>query len=314
MQDNYLFDLSAATKIELSGPDARLFLHNLCTSDIKNMAEGGGCEAFLCTAKARVVGHIFVGHYRKDNDAVLWLDTVPGQSETLTKHLNHYLISEQVEICDRTAELAMYRLVGPSAQTLLEKYFGSALSGLKHLQNQTVGPKTFVRRFDGLSLPGFDIFCPKEETAWLAKLHLPFDPPEAYEALRVEAGLPAFGSDIDVNRFVVEVNRSAQAICYTKGCYLGQEPIVMARDRGQVNRLLLGVKTATGDVLPHGAKLFKDGEEVGQVTSSVRSPRLNQVIALAYLKRGFQTPGMELVIEPNTDGRAVVVSQVPFIG
>src|SRR5207253_401243 len=90
--------------------------------------------------------------------------------------------------------------------------------------------------------------------------------PETHELLRVEAGWPRYGVDIDENRFVVEVGRATQAISYTKGCYLGQEPIVMARDRGHVNRTLLGIKAAQADALPRGARLFRDGNEVGQVT------------------------------------------------
>jgi tRNA-modifying protein YgfZ len=317
MQETYFFDLSAHTKIELAGPEARSFLHNLCSNDVKNLAESAGCEAFLTTAKARVVAHIYVGYFRKGDQGVLWLDTVPGQAETLAKHLNHYLISERVEVFDRTQELGLYRIVGSSAQSILEKLLGCSLSGLKHLHNQAVdfgnNAKGFVRRFEGLNLPGFDIICSKTETSWIQKLNLPFADPQVHEILRVEAGLPAFGRDIDENRLVMEVNRVPQAICYTKGCYLGQEPIVMARDRGQVNRLLLGVKTATGDSLQAGSRLFKDGAEVGQATSSVRSPRLDQVIALAYLKRGFQAPGMELIVEPESDGRTVEVAALPFI-
>jgi folate-binding protein YgfZ len=137
--------------------------------------------------------------------------------------------------------------------------------------------------------------------------------PRVHEILRVEAGLPAFGCDIDDNRLVMEVGRAAQAISYTKGCFLGQEPIVMARDRGQVNRMLLGVVVAAGDELPRGARLFLGEAEVGQVTSSVRSPRLGQVIALAYLKRGHQEPGLQLAVEPTTDGRAAAVAALPFL-
>src|SRR5438552_22379 len=118
-----LFDLSSHAKIELSGPEARPFLHNLCSNDVKNLVEGAGCEAFLTTAKARVIAHVFVGNFRVHEQPVLWLDTVPGQAETLARHLNHYIVSEQVEVADRTEELAMQRVVGPLARALLETFF-----------------------------------------------------------------------------------------------------------------------------------------------------------------------------------------------
>ena len=103
-----------------------------------------------------------------------------------------------------------------------------------------------------------------------------------YEVLRVEAGVPEFGIDLDDNRLVFEVGRTAQAISYTKGCYLGQEPIVMARDRGHVNRLLLGLKLTGDSAVSPGSKVIRDGQEIGLTTSSVVSPRLG-ALALAYL-------------------------------
>src|SRR6516165_8656140 len=112
-----LFDLSDRGKIELTGKEALLFLHNLCTNDVKNLAVGMGCEAFLCTAKAKVVAHFFVSHYQND---VLLLDFEPGQTEKVFKHLNHYLISEQVEITDRSSEFRLAHLCGPHAHGILE--------------------------------------------------------------------------------------------------------------------------------------------------------------------------------------------------
>jgi len=312
-----LFDLSTLAKVELSGLEARPFLHNLCTNDVKNLAEGSGCEAFLTTAKARVVAHVFVGHFRIQDQPVLLLDAVPGQANVLVRHLNHYIVSEQVEVADRTEAYSLIRVVGPLARSQLETFFGCHLAGLKHLQHQAIRfpdrSGGFVRRFDGLSLPAFDVIGPKAAVSWADKWEVPPADGAVYECLRVEAGLPVFGFDMDDTRLVMEIGRTAQAICYTKGCFLGQEPIVMARDRGQVNRLLLGVKLPPGKPLERGARLFKGEAEVGQVTSSVFSPRLNQVIALAYLKRGHHEPVLELVVDPATDGRKAIVTALPFI-
>jgi len=304
-----LFDLSTRTKVELLGPEAGMFLHNLCTNDVKNLAEGAGCEAFLTTAKARVIAHFFVNHF-KDN--FFLLDAVPGQTDVLMRHLDHYLISERVEIVDRTKELALVRVVGPQARSFCETSFGFSLEGLKPLEHREVilkdGAQGWVRRFDGLSIPAFDFFGPHFH------LDLEASDPQVHEILRVEASLPEFGIDIDDTRLVMEVGRTKQAINYAKGCFLGQEPIVMARDRGQINRTLLGVKIAKGEVLPRGAKLFSGEAEVGLVTSSVRSPRLGEIISMAYLKRGHQDVGLALTVEPTTDGRQAIVSGLPFIG
>lgn len=285
-----VFDLSDRGKIWLAGPDARAFLNNLCTQDVKNLPVGECREAFLTTAKARVIAHVWITQQMNDT---LGLEMAATQVDKVLQHLNHHLISERVEITDRTQEYSMLRLVGPRVRNL-----GLKLGSIPSF------------RHDILGIEGFDVFWDLPDLPlleWHVEAGAVIGTPTTYNLLRIEAGLPEYGIDIDENRLAMEVNRP-QAISYTKGCYLGQETIVMARDRGQVNRLLMGVKVSGDAPLTPGAKLFRGTDEVGQVTSSVFSPRLGQVIALAYLRRGSWDPGTELVI----DGHAATVCALPF--
>ena len=136
--------------------------------------------------------------------------------------------------------------------------------------------------------------------------------PQTFETLRIEAGMPIYGVDVDENRFVMEVPRALRAVSYSKGCYLGQEPIVMARDRaGHVNRAFLGVKILEGGVLPAGTKLFRDGNDVGLITSSTMSPRLGAALAIGYIRRGHQEPGTRLEADTADGKRAVEVLEFP---
>src|SRR3954469_23368265 len=126
------------------------------------------------------------------------------------------------------------------------------------------------------------------------------------------AGTPVDRLDMDENTFAPEVNRIQQAISYQKGCYLGQEPIVMARDRGVVQRALVGL--SLGDAAgPRGALLYREGREVGRVTSCVRSPRFGWV-ALGYARRGSQAPGTELELDDGGTRRPVKVAALPLSG
>jgi len=313
-----VFDHSAYSKVELAGPDAVGFLHNLCTNDIKDLTFGAGCEAFLTTHKARVVAHFAVSQVRWDGKETLWLDTEPGQAERIIAHLNHFLISEQVELTDRTRDLALLRVVGPASAALVAQALQTTAGELQpwhHAICATPFGTVGVRFQRALGVLGYDCMCRPEVAArlWERLLTAGVTPAgtQAHEILRVEAGFPAYGIDMDENRFVVEVGRS-DAVSYTKGCYLGQEPIVMARDRGQVNRLLTGILAGPGDVLPPGTVLLRDGAEVGQTTSSVWSPRAKHVVALAYLRRGHQEPGTELTVAPPEAGRKAVVASLPL--
>jgi folate-binding protein YgfZ len=276
-------------------------LHNLSSQDVRNLAAGAVSEAFLMTATAKVVAYLRIACLSSDaRRAVLRLDLAPGTFDRVMKHLDHYLISEQVEFADRTRDLAQLHLAGPRA--------ADAVKALPP------GLTVEVLPVDRLGLSGYDLFCAAGNAGglWEALVSAEAVPAgrEEFEVLRVEAGMPVQGADVDESTFAPEVGRTAQAISYTKGCYLGQEPVVMARDRGHVNRQLLGLKLS-GDPVPHGSLVLRDGKEVGRVTSSVGSPRLG-TIALAYLRRGNQEAGTAVEVEVQGQRRPAEVARLPF--
>jgi folate-binding protein YgfZ len=279
--DAALFDVSDRGKLEVRGPDAPSFLHNLSTNDILNLPLGAGCEAFFTTAKAKVVAHALVYHVRiaGGRDA-LWLDLAPGQAKRLLQHLDHFLIAEQVELADHTADFSQFHVVGPRARAVLDAALGEPIPDLGPLEHmeRTFGASAtcHVRRHEPLNLPGYDILCLSSRSEEVKQRLLAAGAaaagPEAYEILRVEAGTPIYGKDIDEDRFVVEVGRPA-AISYTKGCYLGQEPIVRVRDRGRTNWRLVGLEVA-GPADPSPADPLETDAKprAGRITSAARLP------------------------------------------
>jgi len=308
--DAVIFDCSHRGKVHVTGADALRFLHNLSTNDILHLAAGSGCEAFLTNLKARIVAYLQVFHLPGPQ---LWLDTAPGMAAKVIQHLDHFLISEQVEFSDRTAALAQLHVAGPRAAAAVGEAFAGAETLVPMQALEVRGPfgESQVRRVDRLRLPGFDLLCPVEHAValWQA-LHGKRVQPAGqivFEALRIAAGTPAQGLDIDENTFAPEVGRTAEAICYTKGCYLGQEPIVMARDRGHINRLLLRIELPDGPV-PHNSPLFHDGKEVGRVTSSAAVPGRAGAVGLAYIRRGSQEPGTILEVESQGQRSRAVIS------
>lgn len=316
-----LFDTSAAGKLLLTGSDAPMFLGNLGTNDTKNLPLGGGCEAYFCDSRAKVQFASWIFHVRLgDGRHAMWVETTPGRNEDLVKYLDRYLISEQVEIEDVTQRFAQFHLAGPKVREVLAKSLGALIPELPEFghMERTFGVSTTcsIRRRDQLGVPGFDLVCSREQAAGVRAMveaaGAVRGSAETFETLRIEAGTPVFGPDIDANRFVMEVGRAARAVSYEKGCFLGQEPIVMARDRaGHVNRAFLGLKVLQGDPLPAGAKLFHDGQDVGLVTSSCHSPRLGAPVALAYLRWKHQEPGTKMEAETPTGRQPVEVVGLP---
>jgi tRNA-modifying protein YgfZ len=291
-----VFDTSATAKLELSGPDAPKFLHNLCTNGIISLPLGGGCEAYLCDSRAKVQFAIWVYHVRPGDRHALWVETTAGRNADLVKYLDRYLISEAVEIADVTDRYAQMHLAGPKSAEVLAAASGGAIPPLEEFQHmeRTLGPATCsIRRRTLLGVTGFDVVCPADAAGkvWNALTRAGATPAgsAAFETLRVEAGTPIFGPDIDSNRFVMECARAERAVSYSKGCFLGQEPIVMARDRaGFINRAFLGMKVLSGGPVPPGTKILHANQDAGVVTSSIDSPRLGSAVAIGYVRRGHQ--------------------------
>ena len=319
-----LFAQPGRGQIEVSGPEAPAFLHNLSTNDIESLPLGGGCEAYFCDPRAKAVGHAFIYHVMLEGGKhALWLDVEAGANEKLFKHLDRHLIAEKVELADRTAQFTQMHLAGPAAKAILEQALGDRLPDLAefmHLERTfSLNATCHLRRRDPLGVPGYDVTCLNERAQGVRDLLVASGAkpagPETFNLLRIEAGTPIHGFDIDETRFVMEAPRALRAVSYSKGCYLGQEPIVMARDRaGHVNRAFLGMRILEGGPLPKGAKLFRDGTEVGVTTSSVDSPRLGAALALGYIRRGHQEPGTRLEAETAEGRRAVEVLAFPPLG
>ena len=315
-----LFDVSGQGKLEVSGPEAPVFLHNLCTNDVANLPLGAGCEAYFCDRRAKALAHAFIYHVLIGNkEHAFWLDVTPGHGARLLKHLDRHLIAEQVEMSDRTSEFAQLHLAGPNARVVLEKALGQPMPDLAEFQHMErtfgVNATCHVRRHDTLGLPGYDLVCLNERAVGVWQMLVAAGArsagSQAYETMRIEAGTPVYGIDIDENRFVMEVPLALRAVSYAKGCYLGQEPIIMARDRaGHVNRAFLGVKVLEGGCLTAGTKLWREGNDVGLITSCTISPRLGAPLALGYLRRGHQEPGLRL--EADTPEGKKPVEVLPF--
>ena len=105
---------------------------------------------------------------------------------------------------------------------------------------------------------------------------------EELERLRVLAGTPRWGREIDDRVLPAEAGLDETAISFEKGCYPGQEPIARQRYRGRVNRGLRLLEITSDELPPYDAELSYEGKPVGRVTSAVRDD--GRVVALAYVR------------------------------
>jgi folate-binding protein YgfZ len=298
-QSAALFDLSDRVSIELRGKDRQPFLHNFCTNDIKRLQPGEGCEAFLTNIKGRVVGHILV-FAAKD---ALWLDSVPGSATFLASHLDKYVITEDVQVRDRTPDMGMLYVAGPDAASRLGPLLRASVAELEPggcRNGSCAGVDVQARRFDFILTPGFQLVAPRDRLTdlWTGLTAAGIAPAgaAAFEALRIEAGFPHYGVDISEDNIAQEAGRTKRAISFTKGCYLGQEPIARLDAMGHVNRILRGVRLAGGPVPPVQTPVFDEtgAQQVGVITSAAMSYVDTVPVALAMLRSQASKPDTQV--------------------
>jgi tRNA-modifying protein YgfZ len=288
-------ELGHRTQIEVSGADRASFVHNLCTNEVRKLAGGAGCEAFMTTVQGKILAHVFI--FAGADSLVI--ETVDGQSDTILKHLDHYLVSERVTLSDRTSEWSELFVAGPDSEQLIETLFGAfPTARLAHLSANFEDRLIAVRRADlagpiGFLLSGRTGDIAALDAAIVAR-GVPNAGQQAFEAARIEWGFPFFGRDISAANLPQEVARDNLAISFTKGCYLGQETIARIDALGHVNKTLVGLRCESPEIPASGALYSVAGQAVGEVTSAAFSPRLGCPLALAFVRRGHTAAGTRL--------------------
>jgi aminomethyltransferase len=309
-----LHDASYRETLRITGEDRASFLHGMVTQDVKGLAPGTAAYTAMVTAKGAMVADARL----LKREADLLLDLEPGTGAKVKEFLEKYLISEDAELHEVTAEWALLRLLGPRTAEVLSAVLGAAFEPLASnatRQGTLAGAPVVLVGHPSFEKHQVDLLVPRGslEAVWKALVQaggarglkpLGF---QALELLRVEAGVPRYGQDMVDTTIPLEANLT-HAISYNKGCYIGQEVIARATFRGHMNRKLAGLLLGEGEVAP-GAELRKGEKKVGWVTSVVRSPAQGQRVALGYVHRDHLDPGTELTL---AEGRTVKVAPLPF--
>jgi folate-binding protein YgfZ len=272
--------------LRATGKDARDYLHRMSTQAVNGLAPGQTAYAAFLEAKGHVLGE---GHLLGLEDGVL-LDLDLLAREAVRVPLERFVIMDEVAFEDLSDTHAVVPLLGPGAAA------GAAAlpdgAGLAHRNGRR-------------GVPGLDLVRPLEEAgrvraALLAAGAAPLDD-AALEALRILGGLARFGADVDATRLPMEAGLTRSAIAFDKGCYTGQEVVLRATQRGQIQKGLVQLALPAG--AGPGAKLLAGGAEVGVVTSAAETPEGR--VGLGYLRRAHWTPGLSLSIA-GAEGQAVV--------
>ncbi len=263
--------------VVVSGPDASSFLQSLLSQDLDPVAVGEVTHALLLQPQGKLVVDMHALHFA---DEEWWCICERGFGAQLAQGLLRFRIRVKVEIEDGSELTAALALRGPHAAALIA--------------DTDVAGVTAVPA-DWPNGPGFELIGPPEAIdaaiATLTRAGSEEIDAGAYEALRVEAGVPRQGFDIDETTIAQEAFLERDAVSFTKGCFLGQELVCRIDSRGHVNRLLRRLRADAP--LERGASVFAADKQVGTVTTDAGSS------ALAMLHRTVE-PASEVVVRTTT--------------
>ena len=313
-----MIDLGARGRIVVRGADRKTFLHALLTNDIALLAAGTGCYAALLTPQGRMIADMNVFEL---GDVTL-IDVRREVKDVLLQRFDQLIFSEDVQLGDVSDAWGCVGVYGPQSAAVAGKVIGAELSGFSPFQNARVEPGgelVVAARRDALGLAGFLLFAAGSAMPGIAQALRGAGavvlPAEAVEALRIEAGEPAFLVDMGDDTIPTEAGIETTAVSYLKGCFPGQEVLVRIRDRGhgKVVRKLVGL-AIEGNAAPAAGSVIVGGEkEIGHVTSSVVSPALGKPIALGYVHRDFVEPGTGIQVVAGDIRLHATVTELPFV-
>jgi len=304
-----LADLSEMGRLEILGPDRLRFLNAYVTCDVKGLAPGEGAYGFFTNPQGRILSDaVVLAHEDR-----LWLQVAAGQEETIASHLRKYILADRVEVRGLDDMLPLC-LVGPRAAEALGDAELPPPGDWRHLRSMVQGTEVELQRVGRLGAEAWTLWVSASIAGPLSEqlLEVPGVEPvgsEALEILRVEAGIPRFGRDFGPENFPQETG-AAEAVSYTKGCYLGQEVVARIHYRGGVQKTLRGLVFEEGAAPRPGTPLLFEGREAGTATTVVDSIALGRPVGLAILHRRAAEPGTRLDLP---EGETAEVRELPLV-
>ena len=297
-------DLTTRGQIRATGEDRVRLIHAICSNDVEGLAPGQGTYAFFLDAQGRIQADSYIFVDRDD----LLISCEPDVADKLREHIEGYIIMDDVELEDVSAQTALLGLAGPDAARIVLSM------GLQ----PPAAALTFVRSGDAClskapvaGMDGFWIQVPAAGKARLVgqlqALGAVRATSEECETRRVLSGIPRFGADFS-SKNIPHETQQLHAISFTKGCYTGQEIVERVRSQGQVRRLLVGIELEAAHP-PDERTVRHAGKPVGALTSP--TPGLDpggKSRGFAIVRSEAATPGTPVMLG-ETAGTVVSVAR-----
>lgn len=275
--------------LRATGSDRVRWLNGMVTNSIQALQPGEGNYSFLLNAQGRIQGDLTA--FLLDDSTLL----ETGQPAQVAALLDRFIIMDDVELSDLSANRSGLLIAGPQTPALLTALNLPVPSTL-HLASSSFEdrPVDVIAAYSPL-IPRFELWASPTTidaiSRSLAEKGTPTASPEALEHLRLLEGTPLYGVDVrntEAARDLPQETNQTRALHFNKGCYLGQEIVERIRSRGQVHKTFSGF-LLTGALPAPGTALESDGKPVGELTSvsAMDHPTAGPMqLALGYIRRG----------------------------
>ncbi len=311
-----LFDVSHMGEVELRGPGAMALAQQLTVNDVERLGDGDGQYTVLCNPDGGVIDDLII--YRLGSERLLLVVNASGTPGDLAWIRSH---AGDVTVVDRSAELALLALQGPDAERALRTLTPANLSAQRPftlVEAPVAGIPAMLSRTGYTGEDGFEIFVDAGAArdlwdAVLAAAERHGGMPAglaARDTLRLEAGLPLNGTDMDTTTTPLEA-RLDWVVKLRKPEFIGRSVLAAQAANGPPRRLV-GVRLDEAGIPRQGYPVWRGGERVGVVTSGTKSPSLGTFIGMAYVAAPATATGTALDVEIR--GRRVPATVVdrPF--
>ena len=282
--------------LRVTGTDRLDYLHRMLTQSVSGLAVGQATYACMLSVKGRVLGDLLLWNVGDH----LRLETSRAALPAVQAPLERYVIMDDVVFADVTRGEAAYVLAGPDALgALVRAGFPVPVEGAFVEVEVGGGPALLLRR-TRRGLVTFEIRLPEASAPMLEERLVGTQDvlaagPRAWAWCCVHHGIPLFGRELGEDVLFNEAGLE-EAIHWGKGCFPGQEPVVMAKHRGHPPRLLVALDLENEHVVERGADVRFDGDVVGRVTSWAPPLAHQPACALAYVRHAEVVGGRRVQI------------------
>ncbi len=310
-----MFDVSHMGQIFVYGKDARRFLDWVNSNNVAKLKKGEGCYSHLPNGRGGVVDDVI--NFCLDEERFFLV----VNATTTLKDYNWFLTQSKgfdVRIENRSDEFSMIAIQGPKSVNVMEKFAPEILKYPRFgiVEKGIYNEHCYISRTGYTGEDGFEITAPNHiiERIWedLMKLGRDYKIKPcglgARDSLRLESGYLLYGADIDDEHSSYQANYG-WVVKLNKGNFIGKELYEKEKKEG-VKIKLTGITTENG-ILREGYRVFKDGKEIGKLTSGTYSPMLKKAIAIGYLPAELKI-GDDVDVEVRGKMVKAKVCEVPF--